>query len=85
MAQIDRDAVLPDCHTLDQKVDDAGLLCRIQRRPELIELADRRDDRLLVDGPAFLPEGLDRSGGSLGCADHAPNLPDDGVLDHACG
>ena len=37
MAQIDGDAVFADGHPLDQKLDDAGLLRRIQRRPELIE------------------------------------------------
>lgn len=46
MAQIDGDAVLADGHPLDQKMDDAGLLRRIQSRPKLIELAERGDDSM---------------------------------------
>ena len=41
MAQVDRDAVLADGDPLDKEMDDAGLLCRIQCRPKLIELAYR--------------------------------------------
>jgi hypothetical protein len=83
MAQIDGDAVFANGHPLDQKLDDAGLLRWIERRPELIELAQRRDNCLLIDGWALVSKGLDRSGRDLGRADHAPDFPDDGVLDHS--
>ena len=48
MAQIDGDAVFADGHPFDQQLDDAGLLRRVERRPELVELAERLDDRLLI-------------------------------------
>ena len=84
MAEVNRDAFLADGHPLDQKLDNAGLLRRIERRPELIEIAKRFNDRLLIDGRALLAKGFDRSGHDFGRADHAADFADDGVLDHAC-
>ena len=85
MAQIDGDAVLADGHSLDQKMDDARLLRRVQRRPKLIEPAECCDDCLFIDGWALVSEGLDRSGRDLRRAYHAPDFADDSVLDHPCG
>ncbi len=70
----------------DEARSSGGLLLgRKQRRPELVEAAQGRDDCSFVCFRDFVSNGVDRASRDFWRADHSPNLTYDGILDHPCG